>query len=75
MFFLVALHNLVCKKWVRNRDRKFSKNQEGTLIIITLRENVQFATLYRDGTVIHVTVIFVTFIFMMKNTKNCAVFD
>jgi len=52
-----------------------SKNQEGILIIITLHENVQFATLYQDGTVIHVTEIFVTFIFMMKNTKNCAVYD
>jgi hypothetical protein len=45
------------------------------LIIIILHENVLFAIHCQDGTAIHVTRIFVIFIFMMKNTKNYAVFS
>ena len=75
MFSTFYLYNLVCKKWVRSRNRKFSKSQEGILIIITLHENVQFAIRCQDGIVTNVMQIFVTFIFMMKITRKYAALD
>lgn len=75
MFSTFYLYNLVCKKWARSRNKKFSKSQEGILIIITLHENVQFAIHCQDGIVTNVMEIFVTFIFMMKITRKYAALD
>ena len=75
MFCTFNLFNLVCKKWVRSRDRKFSKSQEGILIIIIPHENARYAILCQAGIVTNATQISAIFIFMMKTTKNYAVFN